>query len=453
MKTPSVVKNILNSIFSNVGGSNSWWPFVREPYSGAWQRNEELSQECLLAYNAVFSCITLIASDIAKLRFVLKKYDPANSIWVETSSSAFSPFLSKPNSYQNHIQFKEWWMLSKLSQGNVYGLKQRDNRNVVVAVYVLDACRVTPLISSNGDVYYQLQQSDLNKIEQDVIVPASEIIHDRMNCLFHPLVGISPLWACALTSAQGIAIQKDSNTFFKNGARPSGILTAPGAISDDTAKRLKEHWDQNYTGQNAGRVAVLGDNLKFEQMKATAVDSQLIEQLQLSFKIVCSTFHVPPFKVGLETIPPGAKLEELNQIYYTDCLQKLIEDMEVCLDEGLNLTGDLAVELDIDRLLRMDSETLYNVLGEGIKQVLLKPNEARRRLNLPKVEGGDTLYIQQQNYSLSALAKRDAKDDPFSKEAQKTETVVVDEPEEITEEEQAKLLSLFLEKELSIYEH
>jgi phage portal protein BeeE len=44
----------------------------------------------------------------------------------------------------------------------------------------------------------------------------------------------------------------------------------------------------------------------------------------------------------------------------------------------------------------------------------LAPNEARRRLNLKPVTGGDTPYLQQQNYSLEALSKRDSKDDPFA---------------------------------------
>ena len=44
------------------------------------------------------------------------------------------------------------------------------------------------------------------------------------------------------------------------------------------------------------------------------------------------------------------------------------------------------------------------------------PNEARAEIGLQPVAGGDTPYLQQQNYSLAALAKRDAKDDPFSKD-------------------------------------
>lgn len=456
MKVPSFVTKLFTSIVSSQGGvsGGGWFPLIKEPYGGAWQNNDPLTVDSLLAVDSIFACLTLIAGDVAKLRFVLKEKD-SSGIWSETSSPSFSPFLKKPNRFQNHIQFKEAWILSKLTKGNTYGLKMRDNRGVVTSIFILDPDRVTPMVASDGEIYYQLAQDNLNGVSESAdLVPASEIIHDRMNCLFHPLVGISPIFASALAASQGQSIQRDSQTFFNNGARPSGILTAPGAIGDDTALRLKQHWEENYTGKNSGRVAVLGDGLSFVQMKSKAVDSQLVEQLKLTSETVCSTFHVPPFKIGVGPIPAGQKVQDLNQIYYADCLQRLIEDMELCLDEGLSLQGLYSVELDLEGLLRMDSETQHRVLGQGIKDSLYTPNGARAKVNLPPIEGGDTIYMQQQNYSLSALSKRDAKEDPFATTG-KTPAPAAEriDPEPLTEEEQIKMLSMFVEKELFAYEH
>ncbi len=53
-------------------------------------------------------------------------------------------------------------------------------------------------------------------------------------------------------------------------------------------------------------------------------------------------------------------------------------------------------------------------LGDAVKNTLLTPNEARKRENLPPLAGGDALYLQQQNYSLEALSRRDAREDPFA---------------------------------------
>lgn len=390
-----------------------WWPIIRESFTGAWQKNVEIKHDCVLAYSAVFACITLIAADIGKMRFKLTE-KKSDETWKETTSAAFSPVLRKPNPYQTHIQFKEQWITSKLSRGNAYALKVRDARGIVTALYLLDPLRVRPLVAPDGSVYYQLNADHLSGLIEDIsTVPASEIIHDRMNCLFHPLVGVSPIFACGLSAVQGLEIQKNSTSFFKNGSKPGGVLTAPGAISDETAKRLKDSWDANYSGENAGKVAVLGDGLKYESMAVTAVDAQLIEQLKFSAETVCSTFHVPAYKIGVGAMPTNNNIEALDQQYYSQCLQTLIESMELCLDEGLALPMNYGTELDLDGLLRMDTATLTKTLGDAVGAGLLAPNEARLRLNFRPVEGGSSPYLQQQNFSLEALAKRDALANPF----------------------------------------
>lgn len=425
----------------------SWLNLIRESFAGAWQKNIEVNNDTVLAFSAVFSCITLIAADIAKMRVKLVR-KTEDGIWEETESNAFSPVLRKPNHFQNRIQFFESWVTSKLTHGNTYALKQRDARGVIAKLYILDPRRVTPLVADDGSVFYELKTDNLSKVEGDVIVPAREIIHDRMNCLFHPLVGVSPIYACGLAAMQGSAIQNGSTLFFSNGSKPGGVLTAPGAISDETASRLKAHWDANYSGENTGKVAVLGDGLKYEAMAMTASDSQLIEQLRWSGETVCSVFHMPAYKVGVGTTPTYANAEILNQIYYSDCLQSLIEAAELCLDEGLELPASYGAEFDLDGLLRMDTAALYKSNNDAVGGGWMKPNEARKRVDLAPVDGGDSPLIQQQNYSLAALARRDAQPDPFN--APQPEPVAPSEPTDDELEDQARLFALLMQKELTI---
>lgn len=390
-----------------------WWPLVKESFTGAWQRNVEIKLDSVLSFHAVFACQTLIASDIAKLRVKLVAQD-SDGIWSETKNPAYSPVLRKPNGYQNRIQFFENWVLSKLQAGNAYILKQRDRRGVVTKLYVLDPTRVKPLVAENGEVYYELNTDRLAEMTEPVVVPAREIIHDRFNCFFHPLVGLSPIFANGLAATQGLSIQTNSAKFFGNNSQPGGILTAPGEIKEETAVRLKAHWEENYSGANVGKVAVLGDGLRYEAMAVKAVDAQLIEQLKWSAEVVCSTYHVPPYKIGMGALPSYNNVQALNTEYYSQCLQVLIEAIELCLDEGLGTGETLGTEFDLDNLLRMDSVTQMAVLKEGVSAGLLSPDEGRAKLDRKPVPGGATPYLQQQNYSLEALAKRDAREDPFA---------------------------------------
>lgn len=399
---------------SAVPYSGGWFGLIRESFGGAFQSDIIVdAPRSILAYSAVFSCVTLIAADIAKLGIDLTVEDAAGISTEIEGNSPFLPVLQKPNNFHTWFKFIEQWIVSKLLHGNTYVLKARDARGIVTNLWVLDAQRVKPLVAQNGDVYYELSADHLSGLIETVTVPASEIIHDTMVSLWHPLVGVSPIYACGVSATMGNRIQANSTRFFANASRPSGALTAPGAISDETASRLKSAWDQNYGGQNIGRLAVLGDGLKYEAMTIPAGEAQLLEQLKWTVEDVARCFHVPMWKLG-DKEPLRTSVESLNQTYYSDCLQALIESAEALLDDGLRLPPGYHVEFDLDNLMRMDTEARFTAKGIAVKDGWMKPNEARAGEDMQPVDGGDECYLQQQNYSLAALAKRDAKEDPFA---------------------------------------
>jgi len=423
-----------------LSGRGGWWSVIREPFMGAWQRNEEVRMDTVLTYSAVFACVTLIAADIAKLALRLVSQD-ADGIWTEATSPAFSPLLRKPNRYQTRVKFIEQWIVSKLIHGNTYALKERDRRGVVVALYVLDPTRVTPMVAQDGSVFYELKRDDLSGLPKEAVtVPASEIIHDTMVSLYHPLVGLSPIYACGLAAMQGLSIQANSNKVFSNGSIPGGVLIAPGAISDETAARMKEQWEEKFSGDNVGKVAVLSDGLKYEQMSYNAVDMQLIDQLHWTGETVCTCFHVPPYMVGIGPPPPYANVEPLIQQYYAQCIQSLTTNFEVCLDEGLGLLQKIdgtqyGTEFDIDDLYWMDIAARNKAAADGIGSGGMSPDEARKRFyGLGRVKGGGSPYLQQQYYSLEALAQRDA-DKPFSKPTPAPAPALTAEPADDDEDE------------------
>lgn len=398
------------------------WGPVRESFAGAWQKNVVVdNRECVLAFAAVYACVTRIANDIAKLRIKLVEQD-SDGIWSEVGrASPYAGVLIKPNRYQNRIQFLADWLVMKLLFGNTYVLKERDQRGIVVALYVLDSRRVKPLVTPDGGVYYQLSSDYLAGLPTGATVPASEVIHDRGPTLFHPLCGVSPIFACGASATQGNRIQANSAKFFENMSRPSGHLTAPGTIDEVTELRLKKQFEENFAGGNLGKLLVTGDDLKYEPMTIPAEDAQLIEQLKWTVEDVARAFAMPLYKIGAGPVPTSNNVEALHGQYYTDCLQVYIEAIELALDEGLGLTtvdGRVyGTELDLDGLLRMDTATQFDMLAKGVSGALIMPNEARKRLNLPPVQGGNELFLQEQNYSLSALAKRDAKPDPWASAA------------------------------------
>ncbi|ASK92634.1 phage portal protein [Xanthomonas campestris pv. trichodesmae] len=419
-------------------GRDGWMPVVREPFMGAWQRNMEERHESVMTYPTLYACMNRINSDIGKLPFVLK-VEGADGIWrIDTANTAFWPVLRKPNAYQTAQQFREAWILSKLSQGNTYVLKGRDERNVVTRLWVLDPNRVQPMVSDSGDVFYQVNYGSGDNLLPEkypgdqLVIPASEIIHDRMNCFHHQLIGVPPLCAANWAAVKNLKILKDSTTFFSNGANPGGILTAPAGMSEDDAQAVKEYWSTSFQGSNAGKVAVIGADMKFTPFAFKAADSQLVEQMRYSDEQVCQPFGIPPFKIGIGSIPAGMKVDDVNQLYYSDALQAHIESMETLLDEGLGISRPRGVECDLEPLLRMDvgkqADVHTKLTGGGIEA----PNEARRAFGLPPLEGGDTVYMQQQDYPLDQV-RLNKIEPPAAPAAEELLPVQDDEPDDSEE--------------------
>lgn len=413
-----------------------WFSIVREPFAGAWQRNIEIRRDTVLAYHAVFACVSLIAGDISKMPLqVLGK--TSGGIWQERENHKYAALLRKPNAFQTRIQFFECWVTSKLTHGNTYALKIRNPDGSVRELRILDPSRVQPMVSDDGAVFYQLQPDNIATLEEGVTVPAREIIHDRFNCLYHPLVGVSPIYACGTAAMHGAHIQTHNTNFFQNGGKPGGIIQVPGSVNVDKLRAIKDAWEAGYTGANSGRTAVLADGMEYKPIGLSASDSQVVEQMKLSAEIVCSVFHVPLYKVGLGSAPTYNNIEALDQQYYSQCLQTLIESIELLINEGLEFNLRETASFDLGALLRMDTSARYKSHSESIGGGWLSPNEARKKENLPPVPGGDSPYLQQQNYSLAALDKRDTSDDAFATPSSNAAPPELPAPEKDPEEEKA----------------
>lgn len=398
--------NLMPPLSPRGGG---WWPIVRESFVGAWQRNIEVTAEDIGLQSVVWACMTMIASDFAKIWVDLVEHQGAISI--PTENSAYSPVLRSPNHFSTRVKFFEYWQLSKLQCGNTYILKARNNRGGleqgnVTALYVLDPQRVQVLVAPNGDVYYQCQTDYLADIATDVVFPASEIIHDIAVPLRHPLIGVSPIMAAWLTATQALNIQKNASNLFGRGSILSGVLSTPHEIPQEVADRIRKHWEAEYSGpENVGKVAVLGNDLKFEPMVMTAVNAQLIEQLRWTAEQICACFHVPPYLVGIGAAPPYTDLESLLLQYYQQALQNPIENAEELLEKGLELPPNLGVEFDVDALHRMNTKTLVDTAVAEVRGGLATPNEGRAIRNRKPIEGGDTIFLQQQDIPIEAAAK------------------------------------------------
>lgn len=402
--------------------------------------DSSISFDDIVLSDVLFACLTMITNDVSKLPLNLIQSDDDNIQTVVNVRNQYNTLLNKPNHYQNIQQFIASWVMSKLKTGNTYVLKNYKN-NKIQSLFVLDADRVSVAITPSGEVFYRYRvdatrnlvdyYSSIVETDNDkstITIPSRFIIHDRFNTLKHDLVGVSPIAASMLSSTQNVRIQKFADNFFKNNSRPGGILTVEN-LDETKAKAISASWKEKFSNGGSGQLAVFGHDVKYTDLAnagMSALDAQLVEQFNMSAKSICRTFHIAPHLVGVGDYPSFNNIESLNQSYYSQTLQTLLESIELCLTDGLeigkNSNSNLSVSFDIDALLRMDSESKINTLKTGVGSGIMSPNEARKRMNLKPVAGGDSVFLQQQNYSLEALSKRDSQDDAFATKTVNTTT-------------------------------
>jgi HK97 family phage portal protein len=403
---------VLSTIRSRVTGlltvarGDPWWPIVREPYTGAWQHNDPLTAESAVLNPSVFAVVSRIAADIGKIAPPLLLERDANGFWSETQNPAYSPVLRKPNHYQTPQQFHEQITASLLLQGNAYLLKHRDDRGVVNQLDVLDPARVKVLVAPDSSVYYELQSNELAGLPnetQPVVAPAREVIHLRWNCWGHPLIGLSPLAAISGAVSQAQAIQSSSTAFFQSGGRAPFALVAPTKLDPLSAARVK---DEALKFRTSGTL-VLDLGMELKPLQTSAVDMQLIAQLGWTEETIAKVFGMPVSIINSTKQPPYANAEASQLQYISNCLQPHMTAIAAGLTAGLELPSYLKIEFDDTLLTWMDSQSRTMAARNAIVSGM-SPNEVRATFyDLGPVEGGDSPYLQQQNWPVDQLADRE----------------------------------------------
>lgn len=413
--TPKKLLHVIKDFFGfgeqQINQNTNFGMVVNEPYTGAWQHNVYVKKDDVTTNYAYFSCLTTISNDLGNMDLELR-YQKNDGPWVVNKNKKYNylrKLIEYPNNTQNSQDFISCWSHSLNQYGNTYCFVDWEGE-IPVGLYILNPNFVTILRSRDGEIYYKVRPDNTIGLTQEAIFTQREIIHHRINCLFDPMCGIPPLWASAIHAYSSIEQGKTSFEFYKNAARPSALLIAPQDISQEDVTALKENYNQVMSGRsNAGRMLVISGGVQYQQLTMSPQDQQLIELLKFNTEAICACFHVPSYMI-IGAAPTYNNIEALKQVYFQSALQFIITGIEKNLHRGLclnDLDDELWIQFNTASLLRMDKATRFKVNGQAIKDGWLTINEVREEEDLEPIYGGDTAYLQQQNYSLAALADRD----------------------------------------------
>jgi len=358
-----------------------------------------------MASAAVYSCVSILAQEVSRLP-VRHWAQIEGSPKTAQRGSIPTSILRRPNGYQTRSDFWLAMMSAVLLEGNAYAWAIRDGFGDVLELHpILPRAAGVLVVPTSGEVFYQIAHP-IATGGASKTVPARDILHLRLFCTTHPLIGVTPLQACAWSVKQGSQIQQQSTRFFGNASRPSGLLTTPARLAPGQLKEIREQFEAGTAGPNAGRVGVVDQDLKWQPLTMSAVDAQLIEQYQLTVDDIARVYRVPLYMLGDLSKATFRNVESLQRAFVAQTLGFYLEHIEAALDLFFRLDGDSEwVEFDVEAgVQRAETRDRIEAYTKGVQGGIYTPNEARGREGLPPAEGGDELWAQSQMQPLSRLA-------------------------------------------------
>lgn len=320
------------------------------------------------------------------------------------TNSALSRIMKKPNDYQSISDLLLNLTRRLYEKGEAFGLAIRNNRGEVAELHLMRFGY--PYIGADGSIFYNLSGNEI--VEQRFImgnpIPARDVLHVRLHTPRHPLKGESPILSTCLDRAMAGAALNQQVAYYLNQARPSFMLETDEKLSLEQVKLLRESWDLQTKGDNAGGTPILSWGLKAKPVTGEAKDADLAALLKMTDQNVALAFRLPLQVLGLGGTS-FASTELLMQSWIASGLGFTLNHIEEAFGLLFGLKGvpDEYLELDTKALLRSAFRERIEALVAGTIGGIFSPDEARASEDLAKVTGGHGAMprVQQQVVPLS----------------------------------------------------
>lgn len=207
--------------------------------------------------------------------------------------------------------------------------------------------------------------------------------------------GTSPMTTIAhllQEQAEAVAYRRQ---VWANGARVPMVITRPIAWKNDEAReRFTNSW-RNFTrdGGRSGGTPVLEDGMDVKKVEAfNPQEAQDLEGRRLTDIEVAAFFHIAPELVGARQ-GNYSNVDAFRQMLYGPSLGPYAEAWQQAVDVGvtedLEPTGRIYVEVNLQSKLRGSFIEQAQVLQSSVGAPWMLRNEARARMNMPAIDGGD----------------------------------------------------------------
>ena len=354
-------------------------------------RDLHVSPETSMKLAAVYSCIYVIASNLAQMplhvmRNTGKLVEPARD------HPVFYLVHDEPNDWQTSYKWRELKQRHVLGWGNGYSWVKRGRRGEVTS---LESCMPweTSLLNTGGRYTYGVYNE-----EGSFAISPDDMIHIRA-LGNNQKMGLSPIMQHAETIGMGMSGQQYTSMFFNGNARPAGIISVKQSLNKESWGWLKEAWQKAVYALRSqeNKTILLPAELDYKAMTVSPVDAQIIDMMKLNRSLIAGIFSLPAHMINdLEKATFSNITQQAIQfVRYT--MMPWVTNWEQELNRRLFTRAERAagyyVRFNLTGLLRGTPQERAQFYHFAITDGWMSRNEARAFEDMNPVDGLDEMLV------------------------------------------------------------
>jgi len=353
----------------------------------------------------VYICVRKIAQTCAMMAEELKFYKRSGKETEEVEQGKIVELFETVNPFISKTELIESVVSHRLLNGNAYWAIEGNGKKELYPMRP-DRIKIIP------DAKEFVKAYDYTINGKTIRFDADEIIHFKFFNAEDEYYGLSPLAVARMLLTLDFHALTWNKNFFKNSARPDGVLESDHNLGDIEYKRLTKSWTEAHKGtEKAHRIAILEGGVKYNALGLSPKDVEFLNLRKMNREEVCAIFGVPPGEVGILEYANYANLKEQRKIFWQDTIVPELKAITNTLNEKFirGFDPNLFCRFDLSNVeaLKEDQREKMMVATGLVKSNVMTINEVREDMyGKEPVEWGDEPVRQTPfNFSLTEPEK------------------------------------------------